>query len=106
MKKLILISFIAAFSFGFTLTSDSNRAVESDCPYLNKIHSESYSESDECPYLEGKISKESNSKMKSSKCPYTGSAKKSETDCPYLKEKSERANEEIKPTKIINLKSS
>lgn len=106
MKKLIVVSFIAAFSFGFTLTSDTGSNFESECPYLNKIHSAQKIAGDACPYLEGRVSKENKSEMKSGKCPYTGSKQKSEVECPYLKEKGEKANEEIKPAKQINLKSS
>ncbi|MDZ7766583.1 MAG: hypothetical protein U5K00_19545 [Melioribacteraceae bacterium] len=105
MKKIIVIAFVAAFSFGFTLTSDSKNGFDSDCPYLNKIHSEQNADANACPYSEGKASNKSN--MKSSECPYTGGTIKSESDCPYINEQNNKVNEEeIIPRKMIKLKSS
>ena len=106
MKKGLLLAIAVVLSFGFTFSSDSNQKFSSDCPYLNKIHSAEKMNNDACPYLEKKVSKEYKSEMKSGECPYTGSKQKSEVECPYLKEKGEKANEEIKPAKQINLKSS
>ena len=106
MKKIIVISFIAAFSFGFTLTSDTSTKLASDCPYLNEIHSGQQTYSGDCPYLEKKLLKENKSEMKSDECPYSGNTKKSETECPYLQEKNEKTNEDIYPMKRIQLKTS
>ncbi len=106
MKKLLIFSFAAFLSFGFTMNSDSNSKFESECPYLNQIHSAQKMDESACPYLQGMTSKENKSDMKSSECPYLKDLNKNNSGCPYLKEHGEKTENNIKPAKQINLKSS
>lgn len=100
MKKIIVVSIVALISLGFTLKSDSNQKYETDCPYLNKIHSSSEMNKSDCPYLEGRISQKSE-RQNSKECPYKNESKMNSSECPFLN-KGEKLEtlDEIPKTKI------
>jgi len=108
MKRILFIAIVVILSSGFTFNTNTNKEVESSCPYLNKIHKQIDNELTGCPYLDGKISQQKNDDSAKSECPYLSGQKdecKEQSQCPYMRDHKEEIDN-IKPAKHTKLKTS
>lgn len=105
MKKFFVISFAAIITFGFTFTADTSpKAVESDCPYINEIHSKIKNDKSSCPFIEGKISEKKEIKSGTNSCPFTGKIENENSKCPFLNKEENQKTDNVAPAKHKKLK--
>ncbi len=105
MKRFFVISITAIITLGFTFTADtSQKTAETNCPYLNEIHSKIKNDKSSCPYLESKISKKNENKASTNSCPFTGKIENENSKCPFLIKEKNQKTDNITPAKHKKLR--